>query len=212
LIDPKTTPTTDDAAGVSNLYPTSNYASTTGEIKGHAYFSDGVTPAQGLNVIARNVTNGRVAAVSSVSGVLFTGCVGIPVSVLPASSQDCNPNNPASGSGSQDQSLTGVYDIKGLSPGTYTVEVEGINNSGQIPFTGGSGLNPIGIYGFEFPLPQTPGAPTPCSPEYLSAPVATCSASSATQITLNAGEVKTTGTDVILINTPPRYDAWEDGP
>ena len=220
LIDTKTTPTADDAAGVSNLYPSSTYASTTGEIKGHVYFSDGVTPAQGFNVIARNVTNGRVVAVSNVSGDLFTGCVGVPVSVLPPirdssgnlTNVDCDPNNPASGSGSWDQSLIGVYDIKGLPPGTYTVEVEAINNSGQIPFTGGSGLNPIGMYGFQFPLPQNPGAAAPCSPEYLSTSTASCCSSSATQISVNAGQAVTTKTDIILINTPPRYDAWEDEP
>jgi hypothetical protein len=202
----------DDIAGVSNLYPSSTYASTTGEIKGHVYFSDGVTPAQGFNVIARNVTNGRVVAVSNVSGDSFTGCVGIPTAVLAAAFQDCDPTSPESGYGSWDQSLIGVYDIKGLPPGTYTVEVEAINNSGEYPFTFGSGLNPLGYYGFEFPLPRNPGAAAPCSPQYLSTPAASCKSSSATQITLMAGDVETTNTDIILVNTPPRYDAWEDGP
>jgi len=211
LIDAKTTPAPDDIAGVSNLYPSSSYASTTGEIKGHVYFSDGVTPAQGFNVIARNTTNGRVVAVSNVSGDLFTACVGIPAAVLPLASQDCDPDTPLSGSGSWDQSLIGVYDIRGLPPGTYTIEVEAINNSGGIPFVEGSGLNPVGYYGFEFPLPENPGRPVPCSPEYLSTSVSPCASSLATQINVNGGEVKTTGTDVTLINTPPRYDAWEDG-
>jgi hypothetical protein len=215
LLDTSRTPllADDDIAGISNLYPSSAYPSTTGEIKGHVYFSDGVTPAQGFNVIARNVTNGRVVAVSNVSGSLFTACVGVPTSVLSASYQDCDPNNPASGYGSWDHSLIGVYDIKGLTPGTYTVEVEGINNSGDYAFTGGSGLNPFGfLYGFQFPLPRDPGAAAPCSPEYLSTSTAVCSSGSATQITVGGGEVATTGTDIILRNTPPRYDAWEDEP
>jgi hypothetical protein len=202
----------DDVAGVSNLYPSATYASTTGEIKGHVYFSDRATPAQGFNVIARDTSNGRVVAVSGVSGSLFTGCVGVPTSVLSASSQDCDPNNPDSGSGSWNTNLIGVYDIKGLpAPGIYTVEVEAINNSGDYPFTGGSGLNPMGWYYFQFPLPRNPGATAPCSPEYLSTSTAVCSSSSATQITVGAGDVKTTGTDIILMNTPPRYDAWEAG-
>jgi hypothetical protein len=211
LVDAKTELTADDAASVSNLYPSSDYAATTGEIKGHVYFSDGITPAQGFSVIARNVSGGRVAAVSTVSGYQFTGCVGIPTTILAAGSQYCDPNNPASGSGSLDLSLIGTYDIKGLLPGTYTVEVEAINNSGLFPFTLGSGLNPIGDYGFQFPLPQQPGASPPCSPQYLGNPTATCSSGSATNLHLNAGEVQKTNTDIILIDTPPRYDAWEDG-
>ncbi|HZO99398.1 MAG TPA: matrixin family metalloprotease [Terriglobia bacterium] len=213
LIDAKTAPTADDITSISNLYPSSTYSSSTGEIKGHVFFSDGVTPAQGFNVIARNVTDGRVVAVSNVSGDTFTGCVGIPTSVLPAASQDCDPNSPATASGSHDPSLIGVYDIRGLPPGTYTVEVEAINNSGSNPFTGGSGLNPMGFYGFEFPLPRNPGAAPPCSPEYLvSDSTATCSRGSATTITVNNGSPVSSGTDIVLINTPPRYDAWEDGP
>lgn len=213
LIDAKTTPTADDVASISNLYPSTTYASTTGEIKGRVFFSDGLTPAQGFNVIARNLTNGRVVAVSNVSGDAFAGCVGIPITVVPAANQDCDPNNPATASGSHDQSLIGVYDIRGLPPGTYTVEVEAINNSGQIPFTLGSGLNPMGFYGFEFPLPRNPGASAPCTPEYLvSNSTAACSSNSATTIAVSKGGVITSGTDVLLMGTPPRYDAWEDGP
>ena len=32
-----------------------------------------------------------------------------------------------------------------------------------------------------------------------------------TPITVTAGST-TSGVDIILIGTPPRYDAWEDGP
>ena len=44
---------TDDVAAISALYPASNFSSTTGRIQGHVLFSDGITPAQGYNVIAR---------------------------------------------------------------------------------------------------------------------------------------------------------------
>jgi hypothetical protein len=31
-------------------------------------------------------------------------------------------------------------------------------------------------------------------------------------VTVGAGETVNTQTDVILLGTPSRYDAWEDGP
>ena len=96
-------------------------------------------------------------------------------------------------------------------PGSYTVEVEAIYNTGEHAFVGGSSVGPIGNYGFQFPLPSL--LPPPCTPEYLvSGATATCNSASATTLTVDAGSVVSTGTDVILIGTPPRYDAWEDGP
>ncbi|MBI1941451.1 MAG: matrixin family metalloprotease, partial [Acidobacteria bacterium] len=55
----------DDIAGISELYPeaTNNpptrvpFLATTGRIRGQIFFSDGLTPVQGLNVIARRVDN-----------------------------------------------------------------------------------------------------------------------------------------------------------
>ena len=139
-----------------------------------------------------------VTAVSSVSGFLYTVDVG-------------NPVYPWGGSeyGSRDQTLIGYYVLRGLPPGDYTVEVEAINNSGDYPFVGDSGLGPIGDLGFQFPLPSLLPTPPLCTLEYLvsSAP-ATCSSAAATTLPVTAGSVVSTGTDVILIGTPPRYDAW----
>jgi hypothetical protein len=193
---------TDDIAAISALYPTSNFASSTGRITGHVLFSDGQTPAQGFNVIARKTDNPLVTAVSSVSGFLYTVDVG-------------NPVYPWWGSeyGSRDPALIGVYDLPGLPDGSYTVEVEAIHNSEPIPFVGGSSVGPIGNYGFQFPLPSLLPTTPPCTPEYLvSGATATCSSAAATPIPVVGGSVVSTGTDVILIGTPPRYDAWEDGP
>ena len=64
---------TDDVAAVSALYPASNFSATTGRIQGKVLFSDGQTPAQGYNVIARLVSDPRVTAVSCVSGLSFYG-------------------------------------------------------------------------------------------------------------------------------------------
>jgi hypothetical protein len=210
LIDEVTMSTlaTDDIAWLSELYPetVSNppsqvpFAGTTGRITGHVFFSDGVTPAQGFNVIARQVASPRVVAVSNVSGYLFTADAG-------------NPVYPWGGSeyGSRDPALIGVYDLPGLPPGDYTVEVEAIHNSEPNPFVGGSSVGPIGNLGFQFPLPSL--LPPPCTPEYLvSGATATCNSTAATTVSVAPGSPVSTGTDVILINTPPRYDAWEAGP
>ena len=203
---------TDDIAAISLLYPetVSNppsqvpFASTTGRITGHVLFSDGQTPAQGFNVIARKTDNPLVTAVSSVSGFLFTADAGNPLVQLPGVTP--------SPFGSRDTTLIGVYDIPGLPPGAYTIEVEAIHNSEPIPFVGGSGLGPIGDLGFQFPLPSLLPNPPPCTPEYLvSSATATCDSAAATTLTVDGGSV-VTGADVILIGTPPPYDAWEDGP
>jgi len=206
LLDPSNPATnlrTDDIAGVSALYPRASFSSSTGHITGHVFFSDGVTPAQGFNVIARLVSNPEGTAVSNVSGYLFTSDAGNPLVQYPGVTP--------SPFGSRDTTLIGAYDIPGLPPGIYTIEVEAINNSGQFPFTGSSSVGPIGTMGFQFPLPSLLPTPPPCSPEFLvSGGTAQCY--TGTEIPIAAGQLVNSGTDVILIATPPRYDAWEDGP
>ena len=195
---------TDDIAGISELYPeTVNnlptqipQASSFGRITGRILFSDGATPAQGFNVIARLSTNPSVIAVSMVSGFLFTADNGNPVYPW--------PGDPF---GSRDQDLIGFYYIPGLPPGDYTVEVEAINNSGDYAFVGGSSVGPIGNLGFQFPMPGT------CASEFLNdAESATDQCTDSNTRTVSAGGGVSTGTDIILNGTPPRYDAWEDGP
>jgi hypothetical protein len=196
------TPATDDIAAVSALYPDASFTSSMGRITGHVFFSDGVTPAQGFNVIARRTDDPLVTAVSNVSGYLFTADAGNPV--YPWQGDDF---------GSRDKELIGVYDIPGLPPGSYTVEVEAIYNTGDYAFVGGSSVGPIGYLGFQFPLPSLLPTPPACTQEYLvSDATATCDSTAATVLTVDAGSTLSTGTDVILIGTPPRYDAWEDSP
>jgi len=195
---------TDDMAGLSELYPETvdsppnqvPYASTTGRITGHILFSDGQTPAQGFNVIARRTDNPLVIAVSMVSGFLFTADAGNPIYPWPGS-----------GFGSRDQDLMGFYYIPGLPPGNYTVGVEAIHNSEPIPFVLGSGVGPIGNVGFQFPMPGT------CVTEFLNdAESATDQCTDSNTRTVSAGVEVNTNTNIILNGTPPRYDAWEDGP
>jgi hypothetical protein len=190
----------DDIASLSVLYPGSSFSATTGRVQGRVFFSDGRTPAQGYNVVARLVGNPRRIAISSVSGFLFTASAGNPLAPIGSDTE--------SFFGSRDQSLIGYYDLPGLQPGDYTIEVEALYNSGNTPFVEGASVGPIGAYlGYQYKLP---GA---CSPQYLnypSSPTDTCTA----KITMSvaAGSVLKTNTDVIFLGTPPRFDAWEDEP
>lgn len=194
------TPKTDDVAAISSLYPASTFYSTTGRIQGQVLFADGLTPAQGYNVIARRTENPRSVAVSSVSGFLFTAGAGN--SLVPAGMDS------SFFYGSHDTALVGYYDIAGLPPGTYTIEAEAINDSGIVPFIYESGVGPIGEYlGLQYKMP---GA---CSPQYLNSPSRTTDNCAArTTLNLDAGQVLSTNTNIIMIGTPPRFDAWEDEP
>jgi hypothetical protein len=191
---------TDDEAALSVLYPAPSFETTTGRIQGRILFSDGQTPAQGYNVIARRVGDPRRTGVSCVSGFLFTAGAGNPL--VPEG------NDTEFFYGSREQSLIGYYDIPGLPPGDYTIEVEAINNSEEHPFVDGSSVGPIGNdLGFQYKLPGI------CDPQYLNNPSSSsdsCSAKSV--VTVGAGTIVDAQTDVIFLGTPLRYDAWEDEP
>jgi hypothetical protein len=190
----------DDIAALSSIYPAADFGLTTGRIQGRVLFADGQTQAQGYNVIARLVGDPRRTAVSCVSGYLYTAGVGNPF--LPPGYDTDLPF------GSRDPTLIGYYDIPGLPAGEYTIEVEALNNSGLYPFIYGSSVGPIGNdLGFQFKMPGI------CDLQYLnypSSPGDSCSAKST--VTVGAGTIVNTNTDVIILGTPPRYDAWEDGP
>jgi hypothetical protein len=194
---------TDDKAAISALYPSISFSASTGRIQGRVFFADGRTPAQGFNVIARQVGNPRRIAVSSVSGFLYTIWPGNPLS----------PNNDTSISdlgfyGSRDESLIGFYDIPGLPPGSYTVEVEAINNDADYAFTGSSAVGAFGFYlNFQFKMPGT------CALQYMNYPSAsTDSCSAKSTMTAGGGFITSVNTDIIILGTQPRYDQWEDGP
>ena len=150
-VHPARTLSTDDIAWVSRLYPDGSFASSFGTISGNIFYSTHNAPGLGFNVIARQVDNpgtpgineSRRIAVSSVSGYLGTACPGHPLG------GNCGQT---SSFGSRNPSLVGLYDALGLPPGSYTVEVEGINSA----FTGGSRVGPVGAVGFQWPLPGPP--------------------------------------------------------
>ena len=121
----------DDVAAVSSLYPTASFVESTGIIQGRVFLPGGVTQFQGANVIARMVSNSKVATVSSFSGVFHL-----------------DPQDPGFG-GSPDSQLVGFYKINGLEPGDYIVLIEQINPS----FSGGSS---VGSLVTPVPLPGIP--------------------------------------------------------
>jgi hypothetical protein len=108
----------DDRVAVSTLYPAPGFASGGGTIRGHVFRADGTTPFQGAYVVARRVGDPLVTAVGNVSGARYFP--GAPGGVAPAA-------------------LQGLFEIPGLPPGDYTVEVEPINPA----FVGGSGVGPL---------------------------------------------------------------------
>jgi len=132
-------PAPDDVAALSRLYPASPSSSSnsTARIYGSVYFVNSVggiaQPMQGVNVFARwidpstNQASGKYGA-SSVSGFLFTGNAGNPITGL------TNPlGNPYSEFGSTDQTLEGFFDLgelpipNGASTSQYQLVVEALD-------------------------------------------------------------------------------------
>ncbi len=135
----------DDLASVSRLYPVTAqnlaafpgaqiFSSTTARIHGSVWFTDAsgnpTTPMQGVNVVARWVDPAtglpsRSEATSAVSGGMFTGDAGNPISGF----SDLL-GVPYWQWGASDQSLEGSFDLSGLefpsgaTSGTFQITVE----------------------------------------------------------------------------------------
>ncbi len=200
----------DDIAWISRLYPeTANvppaqvpFSSTHGTITGTIFFSDGVTPVQGVNVIARATNSpltpqneSRRIGVSAVSGNLFTPNLGQsvtcsdPVNPTPATCANLN----GSRFGTRDPRKAGSYEIP-VPAGTYTVEVESIDPA----FTDGSGIGPL-----DPPIPN-PGA----NEFWNTSESATDDPTISSVVTVAAGQT-VSGIDIILNGTPGRFDSFE---
>lgn len=109
------TPHLDDKVAVSKLYPSGEFAAQFCTLAGTVFQSDGVTPMQGVNVVATNPNNALEEATSFVSGSYYTGSVG-----------SCD-------------NRAGGYVLAGLTPGVaYQLSIEKISQA----FTGGSSIEP----------------------------------------------------------------------
>jgi hypothetical protein len=182
----------DDAAWISSLYPGANLASGYGTISGSILFSDGVSPVQGVNVIARMVDDPRTpedesrrVAVSVVSGYRFTANPGQSVT---------GDNTNGDVDGSRNPQLIGYYELH-VPPGTYIVEVESIYGG----FQGGSSVGPL-----------SPPVPLPGAAEFWNKQESAFDFPlQRDTITVHAGD-NITGINIILNNTPQRFDQYED--
>ena len=136
---------TDDAAAISRLYPVTPqnltagkqvFSSTTAHIYGSVWFRNRAgsptQPMQGVNVVARWIDPktglpSRRYAVSSVSGFLYNGNEGNPVTGV-----DDDLGNPYSEWGSTQESVEGAFDLAGLplpngGSAQYQLTVEGLD-------------------------------------------------------------------------------------
>jgi hypothetical protein len=134
----------DDIAWISYFYPNASFNSSYGFIEGEIRFSDGITPVQGVNIIARSVSDPTRVAVSVVSGFLFTDEPGQTVS---------GDNNNGGDFGSRAANREGYFKIP-VPAGDWRITLEPINGS----FTAGSSVGPLSR---PVPMPGTsPGAQT----------------------------------------------------
>ncbi len=117
----------DDEVAISVLYPTASFGTDFGTITGTIFRADGVL-FQGAHVVARALADPRHAAIGYVSGNHF---------------------RPGFAGGPPDPAWLGQYELTGLPPGDYTVEVEPIDPN----FIGGSSVGPLDI---PAPLPGVP--------------------------------------------------------
>jgi hypothetical protein len=183
----------DDAAWISKLYPGPTFASKYGTLSGFVFFSDGITAAQGMNVVARrlddpNTTSdeSRRIAVSVVSGFSFTGNPGQPIT---------GTNTNGSSLGSRNPALIGYFEIP-VPAGSYTLQVENIDSA----FDGGSSVGPL-----------DPPAVQSVPQEYWHAQQSAFDDTSRRDpISVAAGQ-KISNLNFILNGTPPRFDQFEDG-
>jgi len=194
----------DDIAWVSNFYPSGTFATTHGFIEGTIFFSDGMTQAQGVNVIARCVGDSDTVAVSVVSGFLFTDNPGQSVTV---SDPDIPGNNNTAGSpfGTRTLANIGFYSIPvplsgapiACASGEFTVEVESIHPD----FSFGSSVGPL-----VEPI-ANPGAD-----EFFNgaSEANNDTPGDSTNVAVTAGLPATSGIDIILNGTAARFDAFDN--
>jgi hypothetical protein len=165
---------TDDVAAISRLYPVTTqnqsgfpgkqvFSSSTARIHGSVWFTDThgnrVQPMQGVNVVARWIdpstgSPSRQYAASSVSGFLFSGNAGNPVT-----GADDALGDPFSLWGSTNSSAEGFFDLSGLplpngGSAQYQLSVEGLDPKWS-PAVGSYSPGPVSLSGTFSPITVT---------------------------------------------------------
>ena len=172
----------DDVAWISKLYPAGGaggFAATHGTITGTVFFSDGESHAQLVNVVARRVDNGGTPANENRT-MAVSGVSGNRFRIFSGNPINEPSDQPLGPFRNQVPTDIGFYEIP-LPVGSYTIEVETIDPQ----FVDGSSV------GGETQIDMPGTAPAPIGP-----------------ITVTAGATSPNN-DVILIDTPPRFDAFE---
>jgi len=204
--DPTLLLSEDDRGFASLGYPSATFEATYGIVEGEVRFSDGLSLAQGVNVIARRIDDPGTPgideslriAISSVSGMLYSGNPGQAITCLnPANTTTCTNLVGSSlfSGGSRLPSERSLF-ILPLPAGTYTFEVEGLDPG----WTGGSSVGPLD------PPILLPGG----TPEFWNLGDSSTDdpATSNTFDVVPGADVELTP-PIILNGTPPRFDSFE---
>jgi hypothetical protein len=137
----------DDAAWISFLYPNASFSSTYGSVEGQIYFADGITPVQGVNIVARaiddpatpGIDESKRNAISVVSGFLFA---------------DLYDSALGSPYGSKEPIHEGYFKMP-LPAGTWSLSFESVNPNFVFGSRVGSLEIPIKAPGSAGPIPIT---------------------------------------------------------
>lgn len=173
----------DDIAWISKLYPAaggSGFAATHGTISGTVFFSDGESHAQLVNVIARRIDDPATPGVDEGRTTAASGISGQKFRIFNGNPINEPSEAPLGPFGDQEPADIGLYEIP-LPPGSYLISVESVDPQ----FEDGSTV------GGQIRIAMPGSSPPPIGP-----------------VTVTAGTTSP-GNDVVLIGTPPRFDAFE---
>jgi hypothetical protein len=132
----------DTINAMSNLYPTADYAQTTGSIDGRVFFrsGDAKIPVDGMNIVARRISRGSYPP--SPTTVAFPVAPTFDADGIPSAPPPQAATDPLATASSAVTGLDfgfGAYRIRGLPPGDYMVQLQRINPSA----VGGSRIGPL---------------------------------------------------------------------
>ena len=183
VTDQQGTLSIDDVAWISKLYPAaggSGFTATHGIITGTVYFSDGESHAQLVNVVARRVNNPATVGIDEGRTTAASAVSGQRFRSFNGNPINEPNDQPLGPFGNQAPGDIGFYEIP-LPAGSYHITVESVDPQ----FIDGSSV------GGQLRIAMPGSAPPSIGP-----------------VTVTAGATSS-GKDVVLIDTPPRFDQFE---